>query len=468
MDLRPGIQETAQRLSRFNLSFLHYVAENPQCLEESHFQHLLQWRDPTVIGALHCWPVFISRATEGEFERASVQVFNLVKAIPEKLFCYDSREISRYYGLEPEAAKRCLGSFPRDHGVNFLGRGDFILSASGLKCIEFNGTSSLGGMQFPFWEPMILQTPLLATFFQNHRVTRLNRNLIEVLIQHLVDNLRQRFPGERELNTAFLIRERRILELMAAQGGIIDRIYGQVLAQRGRDENLRLEGRVRFVLPDQLDITGDYLYHGGRKVLAFLDNNETDLPQALLEVSRQGNVLIYNGPVSAIMSSKLNMALLSEHEESELFTSAERQIIKTYIPWTRRLRPVSTTFQGEKIDLEQFVLTHREQLVLKPSTGYGGKGVHVGLRTAAEPWQEFLSEAFRQGLWVVQERVEALPLLLQWGERGCVEHDSVWGMYVFGTRYGGVWLRVLPRFLNDGVINAHKGARSPLVFTVEE
>jgi hypothetical protein len=212
-------------------------------------------------------------------------------------------------------------------------------------------------------------------------------------------------------------------------------------------------------------------------MLAFLDNFVNDLPLELLEVSRKGNLLIYNGPISSIMSSKLNIALLSEHEESDRFTAAERQIIKTYIPWTRHLRSpgtlgtldtLDTTYRGERIDLEQFVLTHREQLVLKPSTGYGGKGVHVGQRTPEGQWQELVQEACSQGQWVVQERVESLPLLLQWGERGCAEHDSVWGMYVFGTRYGGVWLRVLPHILNDGVINAHKGARSPLVFEVEE
>jgi len=74
-----------------------------------------------------------------------------------------------------------------------------------------------------------------------------------------------------------------------------------------------------------------------------------------------------------VLSSKLNISLLSEHEDSDLFTLEEREIIKTYIPWTRKTVPGLTTYKGEPVRLEDLVTSARERLVLKPSQGYAVK-----------------------------------------------------------------------------------------------
>jgi uncharacterized circularly permuted ATP-grasp superfamily protein len=114
------------------------------------------------------------------------------------------------------------------------------------------------------------------------------------------------------------------------------------------------------------------------------------------------------------------------------------------------------------------VRSSRDQFVLKPSQGYGGKGIHVGPHTGEDQWQDIVHQAFHEGNWVVQERIEISPLLFQWGENGCAEHESVWGFYVYGPRYGGIWLRVLPCQISEGLVNAHKGAKMPIVIEMEE
>ncbi len=128
----------------------------------------------------------------------------------------------------------------------------------------------------------------------------------------------------------------------------------------------------------------------------------------------------------------------------------------------------STTYGDEKINLEDFMLSYREKLVLKPAEGAGGKDVHVGYHTSKNRWEELLLKALHGKSWVVQERVESLPFLLQRGESGFAVHDVVWGLFVFGSRYGGITLRVLSRENSNGVINAKKGARSSVVFEVDE
>ena len=175
-----------------------------------------------------------------------------------------------------------------------------------------------------------------------------------------------------------------------------------------------------------------------------------------------------NGPVSLIMDNKLNLALLSEHEDSDLFTMEERSIIKKYIPWTRKLIIGSTTFGAEKIKLEEFVISHREKLVIKPANQGGGVDVHIGSLTPVQQWEELVTDAFKQEQkWVAQEHIQSHPYLFQAGENGWAQYFAVWGLFVFGSAYGGVWLRMLPRKSSRAVINTRQGGQEGIVFEVD-
>jgi hypothetical protein len=94
-----------------------------------------------------------------------------------------------------------------------------------------------------------------------------------------------------------------------------------------------------------------------------------------------------------------------------------------------------------------------------------GKGVHAGRFTPAEEWRRLVSEALEQGDWVIQERVEPLPILGQNGERGTAPHEAVWGLFVFGDRYAGGFLSLRP-LGESGVINVHQGASEGIILEV--
>ena len=88
-----------------------------------------------------------------------------------------------------------------------------------------------------------------------------------------------------------------------------------------------------------------------------------------------------NGPVSRMLASKLNLALLSGHEHMDVFDTEEKEFIDRYVPWTRKIMPGKTSFaEGKTIDLPDFIRSNRQKLVLKPGGSYGGKGVCVGLK----------------------------------------------------------------------------------------
>ena len=94
------------------------------------------------------------------------------------------------------------------------------------------------------------------------------------------------------------------------------------------------------------------------------------------------------------------------------FSSEERAFFRRHLPWTRLLRPGSTTLaDGSKGDLGEYVVQARDDLVLKPNRGYGGTGVAVGPATDAAEWKALVATALAPGgeRWVAQ-RLVPLPV----------------------------------------------------------
>ena len=461
MTITPVIRESHEKLSSWNVAFLEYAGKNPEYLQHSQFPVITRWQNKASIAKLHPWPLFISRRTRGELEDASVNVLKLIKSIPRRLFSGNPQRMSDYYGLSTDYVTWCLSCTNDEHIEKLLARGDFIFSKSGLKCLEYNISSALGGWWLPIWESLYLKNPLIAGFINSHKLKITNKNLLFIFLDHLTKATLEYFPNEDEINIAILVFDRGTVEALSGLVEYFNRLYRRCLPEQ-------LKGEVIFCAFDQFIIAGGNFYYKGKKVRAILEFADGDIPQGVITLFKGRNLFLLNGPVSGLMSNKLNLALLSEHENSDLFTPEERKIIKKYIPWTRKVIDGSTTYGDEKIDLKSFMLSHREKLVLKPAKGKGGVDVHVGYHICEDLWGKLVREAFHEVPWVVQERVESLPFLLQEGENGCVEHDVAWGIFVLGSLYGGVLLRLLPRQNSNGVINTQQGAWSSLVFDVDE
>src|SRR6185369_4651351 len=141
---------------------------------------------------------------------------------------------------------------------------------------------------------------------------------------------------------------------------------------------------------------------------------------------KTGRVALLNGPIHAVLSNKRNVALLSEHDDSDLFSPEERETIRRHIPWSRRIVQGNVRFRGEEAPLAELLANEKDRLVLKNATSCGGKGVALGAFTPAAEWEELIRTAFASGNWVVQERIESLPYLYQSGDSGCSVHDVIW------------------------------------------
>ena len=141
-------------------------------------------------------------------------------------------------------------------------------------------------------------------------------------------------------------------------------------------------------------------------------------------------------------------------------------MIHDFVPWTRELREGELDFRGHRAPVREILAEQRRDLVLKPERGSQGEGVVVGRFTAAETWRQHCATALEKGDYVVQEYLESRPYLGQKGETGYGAHDAVWGLFCFAERYGGGFLRFLPRHCGDGVINSARGAVEGILFEV--
>jgi len=118
-------------------------------------------------------------------------------------------------------------------------------------------------------------------------------------------------------------------------------------------------------------------------------------------------VCVVNSFRVQLLFRKSILALLQDQRFESTFANDERIAIRKHVPWTRRVREQRTDYDGKQIDLVEFLLKHRERLVLKPDGAYGGTGVVLGWEASDEAWQQALRLALSSD-YVVQERVEVL------------------------------------------------------------
>ncbi len=460
-------KEHCRLLSRRQVEYLDFVERNPATLSRANYRQMKGFKDKIV---LQPWPAFVNREIRQKLQDAGGKGMQLIKSIPGKLFSHDPVKISRYYGI-PELYVRSFLKGATPQNINSLvGRGDMILTPGGeFKCIEFNIAANLGGVELSHMQTQYLQHPLTAQFMRENSVKILNKNLMAILFEHVIDNLLEnRVPrpqkGE-ELNVAIAWSNYDPWKTGYTDPFNLNPIYQKVLKSKGAG----FEGSLITSCVTLLDSRKDGLFSNDKKISAILAYGVKAMSEELLNLFYNGHLLLFNGPITPLMANKLNLALLSENEDSHLFTPEERHSIKEIFPWTRRTETGETTFHGDTVQLESFVLQNRDKLVLKPAQGIGGEGLSNGKFCTDRQWSEAVLRAFKEKHWVVQENVPSASFLFQSKAHGCEDYYPIWGTFDFGGRYGGSWLRILPvAKYNGGISSTHFGAEETVLLEVEE
>jgi uncharacterized circularly permuted ATP-grasp superfamily protein len=128
------------------------------------------------------------------------------------------------------------------------------------------------------------------------------------------------------------------------------------------------------------------------------------LEHPVVRAVRDRAVCMVNPFRCKVLHKKTSLSVLSDERNASLFTSEELQAIDDHIPWTRTVEERHTVHGGKTIDLVPFAHEHRDQLVLKPSDEYGGKGIVLGWEVDDATWNAALASALSEP-YIVQERV---------------------------------------------------------------
>lgn len=190
----------------------------------------------------------------------------------------------------------------------------------------------------------------------------------------------------------------------------------------------RKEGcEAEIVSPDQLEFKNGVLRRGAyeinlvyRRVSVQEFLQRFDLSHPLVQAYRAGAVCMANSFRSELAHKKALFALLTDETLTQKFPVAERKAIRDHVPWTRVVTAGKSTYRDKTIDLQEYILKHRERLVLKPNDDYSGHGSFFGWEMTDDSWERALRQAMRTP-YVAQEKVEAAHALFPLQSDGKLE-----------------------------------------------
>jgi uncharacterized circularly permuted ATP-grasp superfamily protein len=168
------------------------------------------------------------------------------------------------------------------------------------------------------------------------------------------------------------------------------------------------------------------------------------LEHPLVQAYAAGACVVVNSFRAKLLHKKSLFALLSDEDHQAALSPEERAAVAAHVPWTRVVRPGTTSYQGEQVDLLPFAAANRDRLLLKPNDEYGGKGITIGWESDADTWNAALKAALETPS-VVQEKVriayEPFPAMVD-GKVVIAERLVDSDPFLFGTGVEGSLCRL--------------------------
>lgn len=135
-----------------------------------------------------------------------------------------------------------------------------------------------------------------------------------------------------------------------------------------------------------------------------------------LDAGAAGDLCFLNPLLSqCVLEDKSVLAFISDPRFWNRFTADDHLIIKRHVPWTRLLTTAQTTdAKGRLINLPEFVIDHRAQLVIKSCNLTRGEDVTIGAVAGKDSWDALVGKAIHTGNHVVQEYLPLprMPVIL--------------------------------------------------------
>lgn len=349
-------------------------------------------RDRLVCSVLR--PRFVTAAQYATLEQAAALVGRAIRKIGAAAL--EDAALLEPYALTAQE-RDLLQIDPGYPGASAFGRLDGFLAADGSTCffVESNLESPAGIAYDEAIAEMFDELAVMTAFRQRFHAEPLP---VRPALQQLLLDTYHAWGGSGPPTVAIV--DFREAVTMSEFVHLRDRFSAEGLPTIIADPTeLRYDGKRLYAGDTPIDL----VY---RRVLQHEFLARYDLRHPLVRASADRAVCVVNPWRTKPVHTKLIMALLSDEDgpAHALLSADERAAVRQHVPWSRHLRPSSTRYVGERVDLFDFVRCNRERLVLKPNDEYGGAGVLLGWETDVATWERTL-EAARHAPFVVQERV---------------------------------------------------------------
>ncbi len=417
---------------------------------------------PYSVGA---WPIFVSRGIVRE------QFEPLIQAMPrlfrEALHARfdDSAAMTEYFGW-PELVYHILEQAPVDD-ADLLVRYDAVLDASGLHLLESNCGSSAGGWQDDYFQLQMQQRlPCLAGSQPAHVEYRpILDGLLRTLISGMLRRRQEDAGGHLLVHYSF------------PPGGLnppnfrksLQRIYDAIKPPQltgGRIHILHSFEEIGFTDSGEVTAQGQVM-----DALILGDVLLTDIPSTtlnrLITAHLSERLVFPDSPFHALVSDKGLFALLHECADEGLLDPADGALVRRFVPWTFRLSNAQIVVEGVQVETLPHLLRHKDEFVLKRFSSNSGRYVVVGRDCDPGEWHGALRHALEEKRWIAQQFCAPGLLDVHDPECGVVPHAMIWGLFGYGGKYAGAFVRGDHGAVQRGVINSTTGAHEFPVFEVE-
>ena len=340
-------------------------------------------------------PHILSPRQEQLLKRVNSALMEIVNTATRLYF--EEGHLRHYFQLSPEA-KTLIEMDPGYLRNVIFARFDAFLQGESFKVIELNCDSPAGAGYADLLEEMLFEEKLLQGFFSEYGMKRDSRR--EKVLSALLESWEE-FGGYEAPNIAIVDwrNVRTQPEFEAFKVFFESKGYKATIAD-----------------PRELSYKGGKLYHKNFRIhLVYRRVIFDELLERLDEVKdfirayQDKAICVVNPLRSRLGSPKALMSILTNSEYDHFFTEEENRIKREHLCWTRRLVDADKFYGGKKIYLVDFLKDEKDSLVLKPSSGYGGKGVWIGRESKDEDWNSSIDRALKSE-YVVQEYIN-IPIV---------------------------------------------------------
>jgi hypothetical protein len=438
------IEKNATDISLLNGEFHDYIGRQglvgPVPFREMATTEFMRTYDFPV----NSWPFFVAPAFIAKLEEMNFSIPRLTYKALNAIFAGDPMKMADAMRLDPVMCALFLSGVPFE---NVCFRSDAVLTEAGLKVLEINSGTSIGGWQLQWMEDLFRQFEGYREFFASHRVT--TRNAPVTFFRFLIQSARQIVPSGQMYVLVKALPSRSI----AHYGSQLQSYISQAIAESAAACTVGF-----FTSFDELKIAADGVFHNGRRAHIVTIGEDT-APLSLLRCVLAKKIACPDFPPYLVWADKRNLALLHHAARLRLLCASEARLVEEYVPQTHVL---GGSFSTAGIRSE--VLANKDRYVVKKCNGMQGIGVYVGHFMTQDAWESAIGGIEQPDMWIAQEYCESRRFYAQSGESR-EAFNFIWGAFQFGTRYGGCWIRMMPiRGNYDGIINSARGAQESIVF----